>query len=286
MFRFSMFACLLCSIVALAQGPAKPAAFFGAPDGAFNDKTLAMPKPMPAEVPVQAVKTVDDALFPTPAPPPKIWSGSADLGLNGASGNSQLLNLRAGFTANRKTPDNLLTSNFVYAFSKQDGTVTQQQALLNARDEILFPGSPWSLFASTNIEYDEFKSYDFILGLYAGVGYAVLDTETVIWKLRAGAGASRQVGGPRNQWVPEGILGTDFCYRFNERQSFVSTLDYYPDMTRFSQFRVRARAAYQIVVDPESGMAIRLGVQERYDSNSGNGQPNDFTYFAALGFNF
>ena len=47
-----------------------------------------------------------------------------------------------------------------------------------------------------------------------------------------------------------------------------------------------ARAAYQVVIDPESGMALRLGVQERYDSNAGTGQPNDFNYYAALGFNF
>jgi hypothetical protein len=77
-----------------------------------------------------------------------------------------------------------------------------------------------------------------------------------------------------------------FAYRFNDRQSFVATVDYYPDLSRASRFRIRARAAYQVVIDPASGMALRLGVQERYDSNSGTAQPNDFNYYAALGFNF
>jgi hypothetical protein len=271
-----------------AAQPSKPPAYFGAPDGAFNDKTLTIPKPKPAPAPAPApaAKPVEEALFPVPAPPPKVWSGSVDLGLNGATGNSELFNLRAGFTANRKTAENLFTSNFLYQYATQSGAVTQQQALFNARDEVLFPGSPWSLFASTNIEYDEFRAFDFIVGVYAGVGYAVVDTEKVVWKLRGGAGASRQVGGPRDLWVPEGILGTDFAYRFNERQSFVATVDYYPDLQSFSRYRVRARAAYEIVIDPESGMALRLGVQERYDSNPGTARPSDFNYFAALGFNF
>lgn len=284
--RWGLACCVTIAFIptAFGQAPAvKPPAFFGAPDGAFNEKTLALPKP---KTPEAAVVPFEGAIITKPPPPPKYWSGGVDLGLNGATGNSELFNLLAGFTANRKSSGNLFSSSLVYSYAKQNGAVTQQQALFNARDEILFPGSPWTLFTSTNAEYDEFKNYDFVFGQYAGVGYAIVDNDTLNWRIRAGAGASKQFGGPQNNWVPEGIFGTDFSYKFNDRQSFVASGDYYPNLQRFSQYRVRARAAYQIVLDPQTCTTLRLGVQDRYDSNSGNSQPNDFNYFAALGFTF
>ena len=54
-----------------------------------------------------------------PSPPPKIWSGTADVGLNGATGNSELFNLTIGYTAVRKTADNIFTNNFLYTNATQ-----------------------------------------------------------------------------------------------------------------------------------------------------------------------
>jgi putative salt-induced outer membrane protein YdiY len=220
-------------------------------------------------------------------PPKKIWSGGAEAGLNGQSGNTDVFNLRLGWNAQRKTDDNLFTSDFVYGFAKQNGIETQNQALFNARDEILFAGSPWSLFFSTNIEYDKFRNYDFLVGVYTGLGYLVLDNGSTFFKLRAGAGAVRRFGGPDESWIPEAVLGYDFNHKFNDRQSFVHSLDYYPRIDKWSEYRIRARAAYEIVVDPASGTVFRIGAQDRFDSNPGPGKKrNDITYFASLMFKF
>ena len=123
----------------LAQGiPKGGVAYFGAPESAFNDKTLTPPTVIPANATVST--PVGNALMPDPSLP-KLWSGGFEVGLNGASGNSDLFNLRAGFNALRKTADNLFSSDFLYTYSKQNGIITQQQALLNAREEILFVGT-------------------------------------------------------------------------------------------------------------------------------------------------
>jgi hypothetical protein len=220
-------------------------------------------------------------------PPVKIWSGGAEAGVTGQSGNTDVLNIRLGWNAMRKTDDNLFTSDFVYGLAKQQGVETQNQALFNARDEILFAGSPWSLFASTNIEYDKFRAYDFLVGVYAGVGYLVIDDGMTFFKLRAGAGAVKRFGGPNEEWIPEALLGYDFNRKITENQSFVHSLDFYPRFDKWSQYRIRARAAYEIVVDPKSGTTLRLGAQSRYDSDPGPGfKRNDLTYFASLLFKF
>jgi hypothetical protein len=232
-------------------------------------------------------RPVADGVFPLPPPPPKIWSGSFEAGLNGATGNSEIFNGRIGWDLNRKTERNFLHTDFLYTLTTQDGATTQNTAIFNARDEVLFPGSRWSFFTALNIEYDELRAYKFRVGVYAGLGYTVIDTEATLFKLRAGAGAVREIGGPQDRWVPELVFGYDFKHKFSDRQSIVSNLDYYPRIDNFAQFRLRARIAYELIIDPSIGMALRLGAQSRYDSDPGPGiNRHDLNYFATLAMKF
>jgi hypothetical protein len=42
------------------------------------------------------------------------------------------------------------------------------------------------------------------------------------------------------------------------------------------------RAAYEILIAPEWGLTLRLGIQDRYDSDPGDAKRNDFDYFSTL----
>ncbi len=249
------------------------------------------PPPPPAADPAAGVYTVPAAgLFPsTPPPPaPAPWSGGAEVGLNGANGNADLFNIRFGLNARRRVPGNVFVTDVLYTYTHQDGKTTVNQALWNARDEILFPGTPWSIFNALQLEYDQLRDYDFRVGLYGGGGYAILDTPLHALRVRAGAGAVRELStGPLPaRWVPEGVFGGDYRLRVTRRGSFLALLDYYPRIDDWSRFRVRARAGYEHVLDPDLGMVLRLGVQDRYDSDPGDAKRNDLTYFATLGLRF
>jgi Protein of unknown function, DUF481 len=271
---------LFTTAFASAQSVAPP------PSTGFN---FDPPRAAPAAPPPAVVDDAAGGLFGVEKPP-KIWSGGGEIGTNGASGNTDLLAVRVGLNAKRRTADNLFVTDFLYSYANLNSAITQNQALLNARDEILFAGTPWSLFVATNIEYDELRAYRFRVGVYGGVGYEVINDEWMTWRLRAGAGAVREIagyaGGPASRWVPELVFGTDYTYKIDDRQSLEATVDYFPRVDDFSQFRVRARAAYQILLDKENGIALRLGAQNRYDSNPGPARRNDLTYFATLGFQF
>ena len=221
-------------------------------------------------------------------PPPAVGSGSAETGLNGASGNADLFNFRAAADATRRAADNVFTTDFLYTYTQANSVTTLQQALLNARDEVLFAGSPWSLFASTNVEFDELRAYKFRVGVYAGVGYTFVDDADVTFKVRAGAGAVRELGsgGLADRWVPEAVFGYDLRYAINDRSSFLSILDFYPRIDDFSKYRVRFRVGYENVLDPANGVVLRVGVQDRFDSDPGNAKRNDVTYFMTLGVKF
>ncbi len=267
----------------------------------FSEKTLfpnpAIPDPPKTQAPVglgdipppDPTIMIPDGSWPD-LPPKKNWKGGVEFGLNGSQGNTDVLSLRFAANADRKVDNNLFHVDILYTLTNQSGLTKQNQAFLNARDEILFKGSPWSLFSAVQVEYDEFRAYDLRAGGYTGLSYLWLKNSTTLFKTRVGVGVVRELdtesGGPPAKWIPEAVLGDDFNYRFTERQGIVSGFDIYPNLSQLGEFRVRARAGYEIVVDPTHGMVLRLGIQERYDSNPGPAKRNDFNYFTTMLFKF
>lgn len=245
------------------------------------------PPPLPA--PVREL-VADDGLITIPKPPPlpNPWSGSVDLGLNGAVGNSQLFNLRGGWNVRRKTDTNSFTTDFQYVYSEQNRSLSTHQALMNVRDEFLWADSRWSPFTALQLEYDQLRIYRFRVGTYAGSAFRVVDDENLTLKLRGGVGATRELGtqGQGDRWVPEFLLGYDFRYRWNDRSTFVSILDLYPRVVEPWVFRARLRLAYEYVFEPSLGAVFRVGIQDRYDSDPGPAQRNDLTYFTSVGVKF
>jgi Protein of unknown function, DUF481 len=274
-----------------------------ASQSAFAQQPPAPPSPPPppsapaATTPPAGFK--DDPIFS--APPTRVdergwfvdpvsnavWKGGFDLGLNGSTGNSEVFNIRFGANADRKSETNLLHADLLYTLGKQDGRTIQNAMLFNARDEVLFPGSRWTFFGSTNIEYDELRAYKFRVGVYAGVGYTVRDDGATLFKVRAGAGAVREIGGPQDRWVPELVFGYDYKHKFSDRAAIVSTLDFYPRIDDFGQYRVRGNIAFETILDPATGTNFKIGAQSRYDSDPGpNTRRHDLNYFATLGVKF
>lgn len=246
-----------------------------------------LPPPPPAPG-GERVVVIPDGAAPVP-PPRRIWKGGIEFGVNGSEGNSDVFNVRLGANADRTTERNQFHLDFLYTLSNQDGVTKQNQALLNVRDEILFRGSAWSVFSATQLEYDDFRAYDLRVGTYGGLSYQWVKSDRALFKTRFGAGAVREIdtkGVAAARWVPEAVVGDDFNYRFSDRQGIVSSLDVYPNLSQIGQFRVRARAGYEIVIDPEHGMVLRLGVQDRYDSSPASAKRNDLNYFATLLFRF
>jgi hypothetical protein len=286
---------------ATAAAQPKPPDFFGpAPSQQFDEKALFPAPPKPVQTPktigpdgLPVIPEVPPVVIPDgtyPPPPKKLWRGGVEFGINGSQGNSDVLALRLGANADRKSDTNFFHFDFLYTLTTEEQTTRQNQAILNARDEIVLHDSPWSLFTALQLEYDVFRAYDLRVGVYGGLSYLWLKSDTTLFKTRLGAGATREMslgsGGPPDKWVPEAVIGGDFNHRFTDRQGFVSTLDVFPNLSDFGQFRVRARAGYEIVLDPKHGMVLRLGVQDRYDSNPGPAKRNDLNYFTTLLFQF
>jgi hypothetical protein len=251
--------------------------------------------------PALAVATVDELLpleaskppVPPPPPPlptgpnvPKLWCGSAEFGLNGSAGNSEVLKFRLGTDLKRETLTDLWKFNLLYSYATAMGVENENRAIANSRYERKIIDTPWSLFTSQQAEYDKFRAFDFRLAVHGGAAYLLWKNEVSFLKIRAGAGTSREFGGPNNQFVPELVFGSDFEYRISPRQKLTSTVDVFPQVDNFNDYRAQIQAAYELLVDPTYNLTLKIGVFDRYDSTPEGRRPNDVDYFATLMWKF
>jgi putative salt-induced outer membrane protein YdiY len=288
---------VLWSAVAVAQQPAftptvpefPGAEVLGGGSGGAATVPGAPTVPVPSAAAPQTPLTAPVLAVPAPAevkPPPKVWEGSVELGLNGAEGNSQTFNLRGGAKLKRKTEANVFANELDYRKDSADSVDTANKAFLDSRWEHLFGQSPWTWFAHLTFDYDEFQAWDTRLAGDMGLGYRLLKRDATQLTARLGGGASRECGGPDDETKPEGVFGLEFEQKLHSRHKITASAEYRPDVTDFADYRLVSKAGWEILLDEALHLSMKLGVADRYDSTPEGRKPNDLDYSLVLMFNF
>jgi putative salt-induced outer membrane protein YdiY len=222
--------------------------------------------PLPGRVPV------------SPCPPPKLWEGGVELGLNGTQGNSETFNFRFGANGKRKRPDRELSLDFTYLKNSTSGVETANRALLDARNEWLDCQSPWTVFVHGTLEYDEFKAFDVRLTGDLGVGYQFIKDDWTTLVGRVGPGFSQEIGGPDDALVPEAVLGAEWERKLSDRQKVSASATLFPALDDLGDYRFDGKAAWEVLVDPAWNLTMQVAVIDRYDSTPHGARKNDFEY--------
>ena len=235
----------------------------------------------PEVIPGQAISrpawyTVD---YWTCGPP---WTTSIELGVNGTQGTNDVFTIRAGGSLDRKTEWNKLDLDLVYNKASSNGLETQNNAQLDMRHDWLLSDSPWTIFVATGLLYDEYQAFDLRVNANGGIGYQFVDWEFTSLIGRFGAGTSREFGGPDNRWVPEALFGLEWDHAINERQKLYAKVDYFPDWSDFSSYRLVTDLGWEILVSEPSNLSLKLSVNERYDSTPNGADPSLLNYSALL----
>ncbi len=243
----------------------------------------------PAEE-VPAVKVEPDGK-PAPPPekkkkPPKLWSGNVQFGINGTAGNSQQLATRAAAKAKRTTPTKVGTYSLNYYTANSKGKRTDNQLIVETRHEFVDKLSRWSHYLHTMTEFDEFTAFNVRLTGDAGISYKIFDTDMLEFKVRGGAGTSREFGVPNPEFIPEGSAGLSFEFKPFERQKITGLSDMFPDVRDFHDMRIRSKLAWEIIIDRKEHLSLQLSLLDRYDSTPGGKKPNDLTYATQLVWTF
>lgn len=214
------------------------------------------------------------------------WSNSAELGMNGTSGNAESMSLQAGTRFTRKTDRNMFDLRLTHNRTNAGGIETQNNALLYADFERFIGSSPWTFFLKNGLEYDEFRAFDLRYNINSGFGYTFAKTEQVLLIGRFGSGASREFGGPDDSWVPEVLFGADYEHQLNERHKVIVRVDYFPEWGNFNNFRLVADLAWEYLLDEDGNLSLKLSATDRYDSTPNGLKPNDINYAVLLLYKF
>jgi putative salt-induced outer membrane protein YdiY len=252
--------------------------------------------PQPAELPVPntAEPATDSAkgivveqeshwyspiLWLGPAP----WDSGIELGLNGSSGTSDSLSIRTGAFIKRESRFSKLDFSTYYNLTMNGGESTQDNAQLDVtHDWLIHESSPWTLFAAVDLFHDKFASFELQTNLNTGVGYRFVHTPELELMTRLGGGASREFGGPNDRWVPESLVGFEYCQRVTQTQKFYSKLDYYPEWDQVGEFRMVADTGWEIELVQPSNLSLKISATDRYDSTPDGVNPHLVNYSVLL----
>lgn len=249
-------------------------------------KALELPAGEPLEIEELSPLELSIGELPDLPPPPKIWSGRIQLGLNGSSGNSEQTSLRATANLKRETDRSVFTFDTVYTVAVANGEVNEDQLLLESRLERSFLETRWSGFIHGTTEYDAFTEYEMRVTGDGGVAYKLIRNERTQLQLRIGWGAMKEVGPPDAVWVPEGSYGYEFSHQLWDRHKLSAKTDIYFDMGDYGNYRARSDAGWEMKIDSDGHLSFRLSGIHRYDSTPGDKRPSDLTYAALVVWDF
>ncbi len=211
------------------------------------------------------------------------WGGEVSLGLDGSSGNSDRSSFRVGAKAAREMKRNRAEASVYWTRSEEESDTTEHKARADGRYDWLFEESLWETFAKGDVEYDEFKDFDLRVTGFGGAGYRLIDEEGERLIARAGAGASKKIGGMDTDIDPELLLGADYQRQLSESQAVNASLELFPNLGNFGEYRAVAKADWEVTLAEDAAVSLRLGVEDRYDSDAVPGDDkNDLDYYGTL----
>jgi len=250
----------------------------------------------PAESPADAEAAVEESALQEEEAPKAwyyaplnwfdLWEGNVELGLSGSDGNSETLNYLLGDDAKRETEEHILNFDLKYDRKTANSIETAHRLFGEIRWELLFEDSAWTWFFHETTEYDEFKDFDVRLSYDTGLGRCLIKNDMTSLLARAGAGTSHEVGGSNEDFVPEAVFGLEFKHKLNERQKVSASSEYSPDVTDFLDYRLKSRASWEVLLDEETNLSLKVSLLDRYDSTPNGKKANDLDYTLTLLWSF
>lgn len=299
--------------------------------GAFwpeGQEPAAMAPPVTAESPAAApasaaVAPVDPAAA---AAPKAAWTGRAELGLNGQSGNKERFDVKGGFDLNRKTEQTRLNLYLKGQYAETNSLRSTSEVMAGTRLEVDFSERTY-VFGKVDLEYDEFENLDLRTTLTAGLGHFFVKREKIELKGWAGAGYEHEVfdedslesvgiapttdievavrdavrlfvreelarllADEEDPTMREAVVELGYNYRqdFYKNFRFTHGLTYYPSIDDpTTDYRLAADTAMEFPLGKDPDWTLRTGVRHEYDAIPQEDVDRlDTTYFLNLGFNW
>lgn len=212
------------------------------------------------------------------------WKRELDVGVNGSSGNSDSMNLHAGFKGRYEDTDKIWKFDTAYDSSSTDGDKSRNEFFADLQRDWLIEGSPWFGFAQGRYDWNEFKDWDYRLSGSGGAGYQFIKDETWNVSGRLGLGGNRTYGGLEDEFTTEALLALDAGWNISKRESVNFSTTFYPSLEKSGEYRNITTLDWKMTMGGEdSPLAMKIGLKNEFDSQAAPGiEESDFTYFLSL----
>ncbi len=218
--------------------------------------------------------------------PPKTWSGNIELGLDGTEGNTQTFNFHIGASTKRKTERSIFSTDLDYNMSHSDSIDTANRLFTESRLECLHYSTPWTWYAHNSVDYDEFQPWNVQISCDTGIGYQLIASDSTDLTSRFGGGGSHEIGGPDDTFVPELLFGLEFEHRRGDRHKFKVSVEYFPDVTDFTEYRMIDKASWEVLLDKVLNLSLSFNVTDTRNRPNPGGKESDLDYSVVLLWNF
>jgi len=215
------------------------------------------------------------------------WKRRIEMGASGTEGNSRTGSFRGSLQLTRKSENHEFLVDSTYQYATRDSQTTQDRFSSNARLDRLMVGSRWRYFMTGSYERDRFRDWDHRWTSGGGFGYQALKDDETSLLARGGMSLAQDIGGLDDTLRTEAILGLDLSHAVSERQKIVGSIDFLPNVQDMNEYRVNAKGGWEILLDPESNLSLRIGGEDRYDATAkGISRRNDLSYYAVIAVEF
>jgi putative salt-induced outer membrane protein len=217
------------------------------------------------------------------------WSGTVDVGFSMTAGNSDTRTFSGGFRGVRETPNNKFTAyaNALQVINSSNNTrrITAQSIWTGARHDVDI-NKKWFGFGSADFEYNKPQRLNVRAVLGGGAGYHAVRNDRLTLDLTGGLTNNYEDfsnGVKRNS--AEILLGEELKLKVNRRVRFNNRFVFYPNVSRFGNFRALLDASLQ--TDINSWLGWHLTIGNRYNSRPVSlTEKNDFLMSTGLRVSF
>src|ERR1700733_5395177 len=179
------------------------------------------------------------------------WKGGVNLGFALSRGNSETTNLTTGFTADRKTMNDEITTYFTSLYSTNDktgGGTIANSLVAGAKYDRNITKRIFA-FGSADFTHDELQFLN-IRGIFTGgLGYHLINNPTTTLDLLGGINYTHESYGAGNGSLAvsrnlAGVtVGESGMHKFGKSTTATEVFYFYPDLTNTGQYRFSFDAA-------------------------------------------
>jgi hypothetical protein len=88
----------------------------------------------------------------------------------------------------------------------------------------------------------------------------------MLLNLRAGAGGRKEWGSESDNPELEGLAGFDFEWKITQKQSFDTTVHYFPVLNDFDDYRTRSTLNWRYLLSKELNLSFIFGILHEFQS--------------------